>query len=254
MDHAASIDSASLAAISEEVAKGLSYASSVGSDGAFIVTPVMYANGTHVVCRITFGEKGFDVSDNGEAAILAETMGLEAGFTKAATSISSRGGADFKEQTFFIDKVRREQLVGAIAYVANASAQSIERLLFNAENERTSKTRSLFETRIRNAFGSAALKNREVRGATGTWKFDAVVRSPQGAVQTVFEFISPQYSAVASSYMKLNNLRALSDGPKAVAVLADYERTTPDLRSTLSLASDVVMGADEPEEAYKNAA
>lgn len=254
MDHAANLDSASLAAISEEIAKGLAYVSEASERAAFVVTPVMYANGAHVVCRIAPSERGFEVSDNGEAALVAETMGLDGSFAKAAAFIAARGGAEFSQRTFFIDKVRQDQLVGAVAYVANASAQSIERLLFNTESERTSKSRQVFETRIRSTFGPEAFKNREVRGATGTWKFDAVLRSPKGEVQTVFEFISPQYSAVASSYMKLNNLRSLSDGPKAVAVLADYERTSAELRSTLSLASDLVMSADAPEDAYRQAA
>lgn len=254
MDHAATLDTASLAAISAEIARGLSYASTDGSGATFIVTPVMYANGTHVVCRLARSDKGYEVSDNGEASLLAETMGLDGSFAKAASFIAARGGAEFSQRTFFIDKVRADQLVGAVAYVANASAQSIERLLFNTESERTSKSRLVFETRIRATFGPEAFRNREVRGATGTWKFDAVLRSPRGEVQTVFEFISPQYSAVASSYMKLNNLRALSDGPKAIAVLADYERTSAELRSTLSLASDVVMSADAPEDTYRQAA
>lgn len=254
MEHAAALNSASLASLSEEIAKGLAYVGRQDAGAAFIVTPVMYANGTHVVCRISPSERGFEVSDNGEAALIAETMGLDGNFAKAAAHIVSRGGAEYSNRTFFIEKVRREQLVGAVAYVANASAQAIERLLFNNENARVSKSRQTFEKRIRSAFGAEALKNREVRGATAMWKFDAVVRAPNGAIQTVFEFIAPQYSAVASSYMKLNNLRALSDGPKAVAVLADYERTTPDLRSTLSLASDLIIGADEPEEIYRQIA
>jgi ribosomal protein L17 len=254
MDKAVGIDSASLAALADEVAKGLAYADQRDLGGAYVVTPILYANGTHVVCRIAPNERGFEVTDNGEASLIAESMGLDGSFAKAAAYVASRGGAEFSDRTFFIDKVRREQLVGAVAFVANASAQSIERLLFQTEHEKVSKSRQVFETRIRAAFGNDALRHREVRGATGTWKFDAVVRSTSGQVQTVFEFIAPQYSAVASSYMKLNNLRALADGPRAVAVLADYERTSAELRSTLSLASDLILRAEEPEDSYRQAA
>ena len=253
MDQVVHLDSTALASLADDVARGLAYAEG-RADGAFVVTPVLYANGSHVVCRITPTERGFEVSDNGEAALIAATMGLDGSFAKAASHVAARGGAEFADRTFYISSVRREQLVGAVIYVANASAQAIERLIYSTEDERISKSRQVFETRIRAAFGQGALKDREVKGATGTWKFDAVVRAPAGNIQAVFEFISPQYSAVASSYMKLNNVRALSDGPKAVAVLADYERTTPDLRSTLSLASDVIIRADEPEEAYRKAA
>lgn len=255
MDQRAILDQASFAALADQVARGLSHVSNQDAPGcAFIVTPVMYANGTHVVCRISQGLHGFEVSDNGEASILADSMGLTGSFAKAAVYVAARGGADYGERTFFIDRVRENQLIGAVAHVANASAQAIDRLIFTSESEKISKKRQIFETRIRSAFGPVALTNREVRGATSNWKFDAVVRRKDGGVQAVFEFIAPQYSAVASSFMKLNNLRALTDGPKAIAVLADYERTSPELRSTLSLATDEILSADEPEDHYLKAA
>jgi hypothetical protein len=238
--------------IAEQVARQLSYAGR-DSQSVFIVTPVLYASGTSVVCRIVDRGGHFEVTDNGEAAFIADTMGLGGSFAPAASFVSARGGASYEKRAFFVDKVRREQLAGAVAMVANASAQAIERLIFSTEGARIKRSRIVFEQRIRSAFGKDAALNGEVRGATSIWKFDAVVRK-EGAIQTVFEFVAPQFSAVASSYMKLTNLQALSDSPKAVVVLADYNNTPPELRATLSLATDTIIGADEAVEAYRQAA
>ena len=50
MDNVAALSSSTFASLSEEIAKGLAYVSSYDAGAAFIVTPVMYANGSHVVC------------------------------------------------------------------------------------------------------------------------------------------------------------------------------------------------------------
>lgn len=242
----------SLQEIADNVARSLSYARASGTS-AFITTAVTYANGSAAVVRIDEDQAGFFVSDDGYGALTAEMMGALPTFNTVAGAVAKRGGVEFDQRSFFVVRVQKEQLPGAVAVIANVSAQAVERTIYAMDQVKTKRSRATFEARLRDAFGKRVSFGAVLRGATRQWDVDGFVTSATG-VSSVFEFVSPAYSAVASAHMKLGDIRSLTDAPHVAAVLADYAKTEPALRSILSGAADYVFAADEDIAAYQRAA
>jgi hypothetical protein len=242
------IESETLDDIAQAVARSLSYSRAAG-DAAFITTAATYPNGSAVVVRIDGTPAGYFVSDDGYTALTAEMMDALPTFNKVVGPVVERTGLEYEQGSIGAMKVRREQLAGAVAHVATASVVAMERTLIALEQVKVRRSRTVFNERLREAFGSLIRFAAPVRGVTRGWDVDGAV--VDGArVRAVFEFVPPAYSAVASAHMKLGDLRGLEEPPVTTAVLADYNDTEPSLRALLSQAADRVFGAIEPAERY----
>lgn len=240
-----------LGAVAAEVARALSFAQMQG-DSAFVTTAVTYPNGTSAVVRIDEDSQGYFVSDDGYGALSADLMGAMPTFNKVAGIAAKRWGVQFDHRSFFILHVEKDQLPGAVAAIANTSVNAVERTIYALDALKVKRTREVFVARISEAFGTRARFDADVRGATRPWEIDAIVEK-QGGIAAVFEFVSPAFSAVASSNMKLGDIKGLSDAPYAVAALADYQKTEPSFRSILSSAADLVIAANEDIIQYRKA-
>jgi hypothetical protein len=241
----------SLSAVADGVAKALSFAR-VDGTSAFVSTAVTYPNGTASVVRIDEDDSGYFVSDDGYGALSADLMGAMPTFNKVAAAAAQRWGVQFDHRSFFVLHVQRDQLPAAVAAIANTSVSAVERTIYALDAIKVKRTREVFVARISEAFGSRAHFDAEVRGATRPWQIDAVVENKMG-IAAVFEFVSPAFSAVASTNMKLGDIKGLASAPYAVAALADYQKTEPSFRSILSSAADLVIAANDDILQYKRA-
>lgn len=252
MVQAALLSPDSLKQIADEVARALSYAQ-VTTSSAFVTTAVTYPNGSAAVVRLDQEADGFFVSDDGYGALTAEMMGALPTFNKVAPKVAERAGVNFDQRSFFILRVQREQLPAAVSAIANVSARAVERTIYALDQARHTRARATFEDRMHQAFGKTARFNERVRGAQGEWEFDGVVTAGDGHT-TVFEFVAPAYSSVASANLKLGDVAQLDIPPRRVVALADYQRTDASLRAVLSTAADILIGVSDEATRYKQAA
>jgi hypothetical protein len=218
----------------------------------FVSTGVTYPNGVGAVVRVDPHQKGFIVSDDGYACLIAETMRATSAFQRIAPGVATRAGINFERKTFLATDIVRQSLPVAVSSVANSSCRAIERLVASLEQPRIKKIRSIFDKRLREAFGDKVTFDLEYRGATGrNWRFDAGLERG-GEIVRLFELVSPTTQAVAMANMKISDL--VSEGPKVTAALADYEGTEPALRAILSNAGGTVIAANDDVSKYLLAA
>lgn len=242
----------SLKQIAEEVARALSYAET-SDHSAIVGTAVNYPDGASVVVRIEPEGDRFYVSDDGYASLAAELMGGSRSFAKIARGVADRAGVRFDLRSFFVLEVERSRLPGAVAAIANASANAVERTVYAMERERIKRTRSIFEARLMEAFGDSAIFEVEIPGASRSWEFAAGVQGHDG-FEAVYEYVSPSFNSVASANLKIGDVRNMREAPTTVVALADYDRTEPSLRQILSVAADRVIPVDSDPKSYKIAA
>jgi len=241
-----------LGAIADGIARGLSYARTAGSS-AYVTTPVMYPSGSWVVVRLDEADGGFFVSDDGLGALAADMMSALPTFNKVAGTVAQRFGVEFDQRAFFVVKVTEAQLVGAVATIANSSAHAVEQTIFALDQAKAKRSRVIFEDRLRVAFGKNVRLGASLQGASRSWDIDGLVLRPDGS-RAAFEFVSPVFSAVASTHMKFSDIRHADLETHTTAVLADYGKTEASLRAVLGSAADHVIAADVSPEAYQQAA
>lgn len=220
----------------------------------FVSTGVAYPNGVGSTVRIDRDRSGYVVSDDGYAGMIAESMKALPALNKVALGVATRSGISFERGTFLVTDIARESLPVAVSLIANSSCRAIERVISSLEQPRIRRSRDVFDKRLREAFGDKVTFDLEHRGATGrNWEFDAgIVRD--GSIVRLFELVSPTTQAVAMANMKISDTTALPDGPRVTAVLADYEKTDPALRSILSSAGGTVIAANDDISRYRLAA
>lgn len=239
-------------ALADDVARAVVHASA-SETSAYVAAGVTYPNGSAAVARIDRDGEAFFVSDDGNGALAAELMGASFAFSKLAPVVASRTGVGFDRGAFFVLRVERGQLPGAVIAVLSASARTVERSAYAVEHERIRRSRQMFEERVRTAFGEAVAFDVPVRGVTAEWEFDALVRTEGGGL-SIFEHVSPAYPSIASANLKLGDVRRLTIPPRTTVVLADYEGTKPEFRSILAATSDRVLSANATASAYQSAA
>ncbi len=241
---------ADLEAIGNDVAKALSR-SRVRNSSVFVATPIVYPNGTGVAVKIDQGKDGYVITDDGYAEVIAEDMGALSAMHRVATGVALRAGLKYERGTFSIEGVERNVLHVAVASVANASAQAVERTLASVEKPRLTRSREVFDKRLKEAFGDAVSFDVEHLGATGRrWDFSAGV-SYAGTFERLFELVSPSIQAVGIANMKISDVRSMTDPPTVTAALIDYDKTDPTLRSILSNAGSLVIAASDDVQKYR---
>jgi hypothetical protein len=152
------------------------YRGRVRNTSAFISTRVMYPNGVGAIVRFDEDRQNFIVSDDGYAAQVAETMGVVSALRRMAPGFASRYGVSFEKSTFLLSNVSRDTLHVAVAAVANTSARAMDRVIASLGQPKLKRSRTLFDKRLRSAFGDKIKFDLEFCGATGrSWDFDAGV-------------------------------------------------------------------------------
>ncbi|WP_156917605.1 hypothetical protein [Salinarimonas rosea] len=242
-----------LSDIAEEVARALSFATVEGGS-AYVSTAVSYPNGSAVVVRIDADESGYVVTDDGQGAFIAETMGAGATFAGIARTEAARLGVSLSERSIFAANVSREALPGAVAVIANVSTRAVDRTAAALETMRRKRSQERFRSGLRSAFGERVAFDLDgVRGTWRSWDFDAGLYEGK-RIAALFTFVSPAFSAVASASLKLRDVRSADDHPRLVVALADYGGTEASLRALLNEEADRVVPADSDPDQFRQVA
>ena len=241
-----------LAALAEQVARGLAKASML--DGrAFIRTPVLLPSGSTVV--VVIQEEGggrYRVSDLGQGDDEADLLGIVPTYRAQARDMAHLTGLAFDGRAFVAAALDPSRLIGATMAVANATSRALERAMQRAERRRTDAAVDRLLARLHRLFPAADLtRDAELRGAsTHPWHFDAVLRGE--ARQTVFDIVMPHQTSVAFAAAKFHDLARLDHAPARVAVVPS-KAAFGDLLAVVAQAAQVIE-ADAPDRAFSRVA
>ena len=172
--------------IADEVARSLSYATVEGRS-AYVTTAVNYPNGTGVVVRLDQDGDSFFVSDDGQASLNSDMFGAGHVFPRIASEVAKRFSVDYDHRSFFILKVRRNQLPAAVALIANASSVSVDRTIMALDKIKVKASKELFVQRISEAFGDAAKFGVDIRGTSTSWEIDAAIVMGNRGISAVWK-------------------------------------------------------------------
>ncbi|MEO9213809.1 MAG: hypothetical protein ABI242_11765 [Caulobacteraceae bacterium] len=237
--------------IAEDVARGLSKASMLGGR-AFIRTPVLFPSGSTVV--VVIHEEGggrFRVSDLGQGSEEADTLGIAASFRTQAAEIAARSGIEFDDHAFIVTALGRDQLVGAVMAVANASGRALERAMLRTERGREAASVRRLVAKLERVFPEAdVIREAELRGVSDTaWRVDALVRADEG--QAAFDFVTPHPNSVTFATAKFLDISRLENPPLRVAVV-HRKASLGDLLTVLAHVARVVE-EDAPDATFARA-
>jgi hypothetical protein len=210
---------ANMAELAEQVARGLSKASTL--DGrAFIRTPVLFPSGSTIVVAIE--EEGGDryrLSDLGQGEDEADLLDIVAIYRHQAEEVAELTGVLFDGRAFVLTRATVGQLVGATMAIANAVSRALDRAQQRADQRQHSGAIDRMVSRLSRIFSPQAVaRNAEVRGfSTHAWTVDAEVRSDGRRI--VFDYVTPHPASVAFATTKFHDLARLEDAPVRVGVV-----------------------------------
>lgn len=207
--------------------------------GSFIRTPLLYPSGATVLVRIEEGLNEFFVSDMGAGHEEAELMGASGSYARQARTIAEKSGVGFDNQCFFVIKVSREQLPGAVVTIANCSQEAAAAAIMrHTEAQYQNKSQRLYE-RLTKVFSPKLVeKDAHFTGASSTpWRVAAIVRVNHAP--TIFEPVLNNHNSIVSAAAKFHDISRLDRAPHRVAVVQEKEKFGT-LLAVLAQAADVV--------------
>src|SRR5271170_7808850 len=146
---------------------------------SFVKTPLTYPSGSGVVIRVGDSYPDFLVTDFGCGYEEADLMGGSGIYVRSARAIAETAGISFDSHAFFVLKVPRDQLPGAIVTVANCSREAVSVAAFRMSERRVSEDAELLYQRL-----LAVLPRRTVikDPRNGTWqRWSAMARIPRSS-------------------------------------------------------------------------
>jgi hypothetical protein len=237
--------------VAAEVAGALVRLAIHDAHSARLSTPLLFPGGTMVGVEISRLRDGFLVSDAGSARREAGLLGGERTFMRIASDVAARYGVRFDQNMIFDLEVTEDELVVAVISVANAAKTAVETTAMHLASTEHSDFRAYLWSRLEHIYEpKLVFRNRQVRGSSDDWRFDAVVEL--GAHLSLFEIVAPNANAVNSAVTKFLDIRDLGEGaPRRIAVLPD-RNDTPHLPVLARTAQVVSM--DDPDETFRRAA
>ncbi|MFG1317561.1 hypothetical protein [Xanthobacter autotrophicus] len=219
-------------------------------NGVRLTTPVLFPSGAHVSLVIHGGPSHFIVTDDGAASYEAELMGASGIFLRAARDVSQKTGVRFNDHELFEIDAPADRLPGFIAIVADAARMAVEQSALKLAEHIETEARQSIADRLISIFGKLAVAHdAKIMGASQhTWKFDAAVNC--GDRMVLFALTTPSANSVASSFVKLDDVRRLDPPPRNVAVLTKRAAFKPDQITILNRAAKLIS-ADDPDADYR---
>ncbi|MEQ8862818.1 MAG: hypothetical protein RIC54_05350 [Thalassobaculum sp.] len=210
--------SAGFRAIVDEAAASLHRVDYSG-EAAYLKTAGLYPSGSSVVVCITPDRGGFLVSDLGQGQVEADMMGGASTFARTAPHVAERAGVGFDHRAFFLVRVDRSRLPGAIATVATCSMEAVQLTAQKLSEKRHEDATDRLYRRLVNVFTRARVtRDAEVLGAsTTTWPVATLVSVNQH--QAIFEPVTANHISIASAVTKFYDISQLEDAPGRVAVV-----------------------------------
>jgi hypothetical protein len=220
-------------------------------ESARLSLPLLYPGGSTVGVEISKLRDGFLVSDAGAARREAGLMGGERSFVQLAPDIAIRYGVRFDHNMFFDIDVVRNDLVVAVAAIANASKAAVEATAARLAAVEHADYQALLWERLQRIFNQRRVaQNFSFRGKSEVWEFDAAVQ--WHGKTSLFEVVTPYANSVNSAVTKFVDVRNLGEAaPNRVAILTNKEKT-PHLAVLASTARWI--GSNSNDETYKRAA
>jgi hypothetical protein len=187
----------------------------------FVTTPLMYASGGYVVVRIEQNGENFFVSDFGAGFEEALLMGGEVIYRRQAKTIAETAGISFDDAAFFVLTANRDQLIGAVSVIANASQEAVNVTAMRIAERRHKDNSELLIERLRSVYDPKFVaRDVEIVGASNTkWHLTSVVTVKERKL--VFEAVSEHKNSVIYAAAKFGDLARLEKAPGRVAVVAD---------------------------------
>lgn len=187
---------------------------------------------------------GFRVSDDGlgRTAVLDEGVHhMRPGDRRRAESIAEQSGIRFEGDAFVADDVGTENLVTAMALVAEASRAWATQMLERAGRHRERALFDVVKEKLERAYSTPMVRAKvPVLGASSSqYDFDFGVTLSDGRL-ALFEIISPTPPSVAFTHTKFSDVqRAQPEWPREAVVenLADW--TSASLALVSQVASHV---------------
>lgn len=234
-----------LHAVAASVAQSLATAEIIDGS-AFISTPLMYPGGASVVVQMTQHGSRYFISDAGLGRREAHLIGGDRLFLRIGQEVAYRFGVAFDKDSFFSAETEQDDLVVAVAVVANASRTAVEQTAYRVADRAASDSRLVMKDKLARAFDpSKVAMEYEFRGASSDpWIFDAAIVSD--AHLTLFQMVTPAPQSVHSAVVRFVDVAdmGLSTAPHLVAVLEDrpntkHLRLVERSASTIDLQSEV---------------
>ncbi|GHC63192.1 hypothetical protein [Neogemmobacter tilapiae] len=187
----------------------------------FVTTPLMYASGGYVVVRIEQNGENFFVSDFGAGFEEALLMGGEGIYRRQAKTIAETVGISFDDAAFFFLTANKDQLIGAVAVIANASQEAVNLTAMRIAERRHKDNSELLIERLRSVYDPKFVaRDVEIVGASNTkWHLTSVVTVKERKL--VFEAVSEHKNSVIYAAAKFGDLARLENAPGRVAVVVD---------------------------------
>jgi hypothetical protein len=210
--------------IASEVARALVRVTA-REEGVRLSLPLLYPGGAMVGVEISRLRDEFLVSDAGTARREAAMLGGERSFAQLAPDIATRFGVRFDHNMFFDINVARDDLVIAVAAVANASKSAVEETAMRLASVEHADYQANLWLKLERVF-TAKRVSREpwIAGKRENWQFDAAVQM-QGRT-SLFDVVTPYANSVNSAVTKFVDVRDLgSDAPTRVAILTNKDKT-----------------------------
>jgi hypothetical protein len=210
--------------IATEVARALVHIT-VREESARLSLPLLYPGGSMVGVEISRLRDGFLVSDAGAARREAGLLGGERSFSQLAPAIAVRYGVRFDHNMFFDVNVSRDELVIAVAAIANASKAGVEETAIRLAVVEHADYQAMLWSKLERIFPPKTVARKQpYRGQHEDWEFDAAVS--RGGRLSLFEIVTPYANSVNSAITKFVDIKQLGDAaPNRIAILTNKERT-----------------------------
>lgn len=219
-----------------------------GTGHSFISTPLMYPSGTSVVVRVEDAVGEYLVTDFGMGYEEATMMGASNIYARHAKSIAETAGVGFDSHSFFVLKVTREQLAGAVATVANCSLEAVNLAAFKLADRKNADAIEILYKRLVTVFPARRVaKDASVIGHSNTeWHVATLVQGERR--RAIFEPVAAHHSSIFAASTKFHDIAAAEDAPGRVAVV----KKKADLKTYLAVLSQAanVIERDAADEAY----
>ena len=219
---------------------------------SFVGTPLMYPNGTSVVVRIEDARDEYFVTDFGMGHDEAAMMGSSIIYSRCAKAIADTANIGFDRHSFFVLRVTRAQLAGAIATVANCSKEAVSIVAYKLAERRSRNAVDVLYDRLALVFPKEKIaRDVSVIGQSNTeWHVATMVqREPRDAI---FEPVSAHHVSICAASTKFHDIAAVEHAPSRVAVVRNKTEMKTYLAVLSRAASVIERGA--PNDAYNQIA
>jgi hypothetical protein len=221
-------------------------------DASFVRTPLMYPSGATVVVKVDGGPDKYFVSDYGLGYEESEMMGAAGIFSRYARTVADQAGVGFDQHSFFVIEVSADQLVGAVATIANCSQEAVTISYYKfLERKTAAESVNLYEKLVGIFPRGSVAKNADIFGASHTpYNVAAIVKLERTIA--VFDTAVPHHTSVSSVVMKFHDLARLEQPPKRIAVV----RKKGPFKTYLGVLTQAgnVIETDVPDETYRKLA